>query len=193
VRDKYRVVTLTEFDLDALGNSGPPLGEWYAVHAAALFRYIARRLGRELAEDLTAQVFVEALESWPRFDPSRGSAKTWLFAIATNLIRAHVRREQRLLDVYAQSGADPVTHDPMRAAEARLFAEDEWPRVAAALGDLSNVDRDILLLYCWAEFDYQNIADALGLPFGTVSSKMNRVRHKLRRRLGDDLTRGAGL
>ncbi len=184
------MVTLTDFDLDALQAGGPPLEEWYAAHADALFGYIARRLGREAAEDLTAQVFVEALASWPRFDPAQGSAKTWLFAIATNLIRAQRRREQRNLDLLARSGVDPLAEDPIRGADSRVVAADQWPRVAAALRDLDPVDRDVLLLYCFAEMDYRDIGQALGLPEGTVASKMNRVRRKLRHRLGTSLEGG---
>jgi RNA polymerase sigma-70 factor (ECF subfamily) len=185
------VVTLTDFDLDALHDGGPPLEEWYASYAASLFGYIARRLGRELAEDLTAQVFVEALESYHRFDPALGSAKTWLFAIATNLMRSHLRKEQRALDIFARTGADPIAEDTFGVAESRLFAADEWPRVAAALNDLSAVDRDVLLLYCFGDLDYAEIAAALDLAVGTVGSKMNRIRTKLRKRLGDD-PRGMG-
>jgi len=184
-------VTLTDYDLDALHDGGPPLEEWYASYSASLFGYIARRLGRTAAEDLTAQVFVEALESYHRFDPAKGSAKTWLFAIATNLVRSHLRKEQRALEVFARTGADPVADDPMRAADARLFAADQWPQVAAALDELSAVDRDVLLLYCFADLDYAEIGAALELPVGTVASKMNRIRTKVRKRLGDD-PRGKG-
>jgi RNA polymerase sigma factor (sigma-70 family) len=179
------MVPLIQSDLDSLRHDGPPLEEWYASHAPALFGYLARRVGRELAEDLTAQVFVEALESWSRFDPRLGTPRTWLFAIATNLVRSHLRREQRALDVFARSGLDPLELDPMRAAEGRLHAEGEWPRVADALRRLTPVDREVLLLHCFAELDYAEIGRTLGLPVGTVGSKMNRVRRKLRRRLHD--------
>lgn len=182
-------MSLIQTDLDSLEHGGPPLEAWYSAHAPALFGYIARRVGRELAEDLTAQVFVEALESWPRFDPERGSPRTWLFAIATNLVRSHLRREQRSLDVFARSGVDPLELDPMRAAEGRLAAREEWPRVADALRRLTPVDREVLLLHCFAELDYAEIGRTLGLPVGTVGSKMNRIRRKLRRRLHDP---GAG-
>ncbi len=185
------MVTLTDFNLDALHAGGPPLEEWYAEHADALFGYIARRLGREAAEDLTAQVFVEALAAWPRYDPARGSAKTWLFAIATNLVRAQRRREQRNLDLLARSGVDPLVEDSTRGADARLVAADQWPQVAAALRDLDPVDRDVLLLYCFAELDYRDIGRTLGLPEGTVASKMNRLRRKLRSRLGPSLEGGS--
>jgi RNA polymerase sigma-70 factor (ECF subfamily) len=179
------VVTLIQSDLDALQRNGQPLEEWYSSHAPALFGYIARRVGRELAEDLTAQVFVEALESWSRFDPELGTPRTWLFAIATNLMRTHLRKEQRSLDLFARTGADPLELDPMRAAEGRLDAEGEWPRVADALRRLTPIDREVLLLHCFAELDYADIGRTLGLPVGTVSSKMNRIRRKLRRRLHD--------
>lgn len=178
-------MTLIQTDLDSLDRDGPPLEEWYTAHAPALFGYIARRVGRALAEDLTAQVFVEALESWSRFDPELGTARTWLFAIATNLVRTHLRREQRALDVFARTGADPLELDPMRVAEGRLVAEGEWPRMADALRRLTPIDREVLLLHCFADLDYAEIGRTLGLPVGTVGSKMNRIRRKLRRRLHD--------
>jgi RNA polymerase sigma factor (sigma-70 family) len=178
------VVTLIHPNLDSLPQDGPPLEEWYSAHAPALFGYIARRVGRDLAQDLTAQVFVEAIESWGRFDPELGTPRTWLFAIATNLVRSHLRREQRMLDLFARTGVDPLDVDPMRAAEGRLLAEREWPRVADAVRTLTPVDRDVLFLYCFAELDYADIGRTLGLPVGTVASKMSRVRRKLRRRLG---------
>jgi RNA polymerase sigma-70 factor (ECF subfamily) len=177
------VVTLIQQDLNSVRPGGPPLEEWYAAHGPALFGYLARRVGRELAEDLTAQVFVEAIESWPRFDPELGTPRTWLFAIATNLARSHVRKEQRALDVLARTGRDPLDIDPMRATEGRLLAEHEWPRVADALRRLTPVDREVLLLHCFGELDYAEIGRTLGLPVGTVASKMNRIRRKLRSRL----------
>jgi RNA polymerase sigma factor (sigma-70 family) len=179
------VVTVIQPGFDSLEKDGPPLEEWYSAHAPALFGYIARRVGRALAEDLTAQVFVEAIESYPRFDPQLGTPRTWLFAIATNLVRAHLRREQRSLDLFARTGTDPLDLDPMRAAEGRLVAAGEWPRVADALRRLTPIDREVLLLHCFAELDYAEIGRTLGLPVGTVSSKMNRIRRKLRRRLRD--------
>jgi RNA polymerase sigma factor (sigma-70 family) len=189
---KYWVVNLIRSDLDSLDTDGPPLEEWYTAHAPALFGFFARRVGRELAEDLTAQVFVEALESYARFDPELGTPRIWLFAIAANLVRSHLRREQRGLDLFARTGTDPLDVDPMRAAEGRLLAEREWPRIADALRRLNPVDREVLYLYCFAELDYADISRTLGMPIGTVSSKMNRIRRKLRRRLHDPTSWEAG-
>ena len=108
-------------------------------------------------------------------------------------MRSHLRREQRALDVLARTCRDPLDIDPMRAAEGRLLAEREWPRVADALRRLTPVDREVLLLYCFAELDYAEIGRTLGLPVGTVASKMNRIRRKLRGRLADvDLGRADG-
>ena len=61
--------------------------------AASLFAYLARRVGRELAEDLLAETFRAAIESYSKFDSTRGSEKAWLFGIATNLLRRHWRTE----------------------------------------------------------------------------------------------------
>ncbi len=163
----------------------------YERHAPVLYRYIARRLGNDLAEDLTAQVFVEALTHQHTFDPAKGSEVAWLYGIATNLIRRHHRRETRANVAHARLGAHHVAEDPTAPSVARLSAEADWARVAGVLADLSADDRDILLLYAWAELPYDAIAEAVGLPVGTVKSRINRARAKLRHRL-DLATRTEG-
>ena len=61
----------------------------------------------------------------------------------------------------------------------RLDAEQRLTRLAPAIADLPRRDRDTLLLYAWAELDYEGVATALGVPVGTVRSRLNRVRRKL--------------
>lgn len=159
------------------------LEDLYERHARSLYRYVARRLGDDLAEDLTAQVFVEALTHQQNFDPAKGSEVAWLYGIATNLIRRHHRRETRANVAHARLEAHRVTEDLNAPSESRLAAEADWARVAGVLADLSATDRDILLLYAWAELPYEAIAQAVGLPIGTVKSRINRARAKLRHRL----------
>src|SRR5918912_4564121 len=92
----------------------------YADEAAGLFSFLAYRTGdRALAEDLLADAFERALRSKRRFDRRRGSAKTWLYAIALNVLRDHARRaaaEGRALDRAEAPGGGP---DPFAAVEHR--------------------------------------------------------------------------
>jgi RNA polymerase sigma factor (sigma-70 family) len=147
-------------------------------HFGAVHRFVARRLGRELADDLAGSVFVEAFAARVRFDRSRADARPWLYGIATNLVRRHRRKEERRLRAYARAatGDAAAADDP----HDRLSAGGEGPRLAAALAALSRSDRDTLLLFVWADLSYDEVAVALGVPAGTVRSRIHRARRVLR-------------
>src|SRR5918999_2769274 len=74
---------------------------------AALHRYLRRRFGADLADDLAAETFATAYSNWHRFDQTR-PPRPWLYGIAANLVRHHRRDEQRSLRAYARTGIDPV-------------------------------------------------------------------------------------
>ena len=162
----------------------------YAEQVGRIYGFLARRVGASFAEDLTAQVFVEAWASRDRFDAGQGGAVGWLFGIATNLLRRHHRREDTQLRAFARVGVDPTDTFDEDAVVDRLMVRDGWQRVAALLAELSDVDRDILTLAGWAKLSYEDIAAALELPIGTVKSRLSRARTLLARRLAPtiDLT-----
>jgi RNA polymerase sigma-70 factor (ECF subfamily) len=149
----------------------------------ALHRYLARRLGFSAADDLSAETFAIAFRNWERLDADRPVAP-WLYGIAANLIRHHWRKEQRMLRAYARTGVDPIVADHEEAAE-RVDAQSQQRAVADALAALRPADREILLLHAWAELSDSEIADAIGLPLGTVKSRLSRTRERLRNRLAD--------
>lgn len=154
--------------------------ELFDRYYAHLHRYLHRRVGRELADDLAAQTFAEALRSRGRYDPGGAGPGPWLFGIAHNLLRAHRRQEERQLRAFARTGVDPVVAVDTDAIAARVDAASSGPRLAAALARLRPRDREVLLLFAWAGFGYQEIADALGIPTGTVRSRLSRTRRRLR-------------
>jgi RNA polymerase sigma factor (sigma-70 family) len=153
----------------------------FEAEFASLHRYLARRLGASVADDLAAETFSIAFRSWDRLDPER-PVRPWLYGIAANLVRHHWRRERRMLRAYARTGVDPVFADE-DAADERADADARTQELAAALGELRRDEREILLLHAWAELTDAEIAEALGLPLGTVKSRLSRVRDKLRNRL----------
>ncbi len=162
----------------------PPAGDFAAVfeaHFGALHGYLRRRLGAPLAEELAAETFARALDGWARFDPAAGSVRGWLHGIAANLVRDHARAEARRLRAYAraarQTGPEP---GEAQAAEARADAAVAGPRVAAALAALRPQEREVLLLFAWADLGYDEIAAALGVPTGTVRSRLHRARTQVR-------------
>ena len=149
---------------------------------ASLHRYLGRRVGGSAADELAAETFAVAFRNWERLDPER-PVRPWLYGIAANLMRHHWRKERRMLRAYARTGVDPVFADEDAAAE-RADADARHRELATAVAKLRPDEREILLLHAWAELTDSEIADALGLPLGTVKSRLSRARDKLRNQLG---------
>jgi RNA polymerase sigma factor (sigma-70 family) len=151
-------------------------------HSDAINRYLRRRVGREIADELTSETFANAFEHRQRYDERRPSARPWLYGIAQNLLRHHYRDEQQGLLAYARSGVDPNLSD----CDPGMDASDTTPsavELADALAALSPGERDVLLLVAWGELEYTEVAEALGIPLGTVRSRLNRARSRVRQRL----------
>lgn len=156
-------------------------------HADEIHRYAARRLGPEgstLADDVTAETFLVAFRKRTRYDLSRADARPWLYGIASNLISGHHRSEVRRLKALARYDREEDAGFEERSME-RVTAYQLRPRLAAALAGLRPAERDLLLLVAWAELSYEEAAEALGVPVGTVRSRLSRTKDKLRRRLAD--------
>jgi RNA polymerase sigma-70 factor (ECF subfamily) len=145
-------------------------------HQRVLFGYLARRVGRDIAEDVTSETFTRAFAQRARFDLTRSDARPWLFGIATNLLRNHARSEGRQLRAYARHGVQDRTHDDDAGTDARLDAVAQSPALASALEALKPGDREALLMFAWNDMSYEDIAEALDIPVGTVRSRLNRAR-----------------
>lgn len=142
--------------------------ELFELHFDAIYGYLARRVGRDLARDLASETFTRAFAARKRYDAARGEARPWLFGIANNLLRRHYRDEERRLHAFARLDVREEGVPP------------EEPRLADALGTLSPEERDVLLLFAWADLEYAEIASALELPLGTVRSRLHRARAHVR-------------
>lgn len=176
------------------------MGDFEAVfdaHVAEIHRYLSRRVGTALADDLTGDVFEVAYAKWRSYDPTRAGVRPWLYGIAQNVLRGHRRTERRQLAAYARLGADPVG-DPaavaaIEAADDRLDAARAGPRLAKALLALGTKDRETLLLFAWSGMTYEEVAAAAGVPVGTVRSRLHRARATLRELLGPSLLETGGI
>ena len=155
-------------------------------HHLAVHRYLARRVPSAQADDLASMTFVVAFERRRSFRPSSTSARPWLLGIATNLLHERHRRERSergaiaLLSGEPPRGADGVLSDGL-LSDARDGADTE--QLAQALATLEAPQRDVLLLHAWEELSYEEIAEALEIPIGTVRSRLARARAHLRSRL----------
>ncbi|SDQ58519.1 RNA polymerase sigma factor [Thermostaphylospora chromogena] len=153
-------------------------------HADEIYRYAARRLGPEPAEDVVAEVFLIAFRTRRNYDRSRRDARPWLYGIATNVISQHRRTENRRNKAMARLAAERPTQFDEGGSIDRITAAGMQPRLAKILVTLSAAERNLLLLVAWADLSYEEAAVALGIPVGTVRSRLHRVRAKVRRALG---------
>ncbi|TDD95826.1 RNA polymerase sigma factor [Actinomadura rubrisoli] len=156
----------------------------YDRHLPAVHRYLAGRLGREGSEDLAAETFLIAFRRRRDFDPGRGAVRPWLFGIATHLVAQHRRTEARRLKLLGRI----ATEDSVAGHEERVTAQvTAWaarPDLVRAMSALSRGDRDVVFLAALGGLGYEEIGQALGIPSGTVGSRLTRARRKLRQALG---------
>ncbi len=156
----------------------PSFEEVYDEHVWGVYGYFGYRLrGREMAEDLTQITFENALRSWDRYDPRRGSPLTWLMAIARNVLIDHYRRDrsgrhQRLADDEAATeavGTEPPAEPPGVS-----------PELERALDSLGQRERELVALRFGAELRGPEIAELVGLSLANVQQILSRALRKLR-------------
>jgi RNA polymerase sigma-70 factor (ECF subfamily) len=164
----------------------PGLGEFGAVfdrYFAEIHGYVARRLGLGVADDLAAETFETAFRKRAQFDAERGSVRAWLYGIATRHIGHHRRREARFYQALQRTSPPVAVLGPEDLVPDRVSAQAAARQLAAELARLAPGDRDVLLLVALGGLSHGEIAAALGIPYGTVGSRLNRARGKLRRAL----------
>jgi RNA polymerase sigma-70 factor (ECF subfamily) len=149
-------------------------------HAPYVHRYLARRLGREAADDLVAETFLVAFGKRKRYDQSRADARPWLYGIATNLVSQHRRDEARQLRLRNALSPEPDVASHAEQVVAQVAAQAMGRLLGTALTELSTGDRDVLLLIAWEGLTYDQVATALDIPVGTVRSRLNRARKLVR-------------
>ncbi|MFC4909391.1 RNA polymerase sigma factor [Actinomadura gamaensis] len=144
-----------------------------------IYLYAAGRLDTQAGEDIAAETFCTAFASRDRFDPERGGLRPWLYGIATNLIARHRRREARHYKALARSAADPAEGSHESGVVTAVAARRMRPELARGLASLNQGERDVLLLVALAQLTHEEIAEALGISYGTVGSRLSRARRKL--------------
>jgi len=152
-------------------------------HRNNLYRFVLRQIGRsDDAQDITQQAFVEAARSLETF---RGDAQvsTWLYGIAMNLVRNYLSRAPHRVREYV---SEEVLED-VPAAQPDPSEQAQWSqamkRLSAALAELPEDMRSVLLLVAVDELSYEEAATMLSIPVGTVRSRVSRARTALRKRL----------
>jgi RNA polymerase sigma factor (sigma-70 family) len=150
-------------------------------HADEIYRYAARRVGLQTAADAVSEVFLAAFRNRGRYQPDRGDARPWLYGIATKVVGQQLRAEGRRSHLLAVVPVPPPAEFPADEIGDRVAAERMRPVLLDVLATLTDADRELVLLVAWAGLSYEQVAQALGIPVGTVRSRLHRVRAKVRR------------
>lgn len=173
-------------DLIALSRSDPEaFAALFDRYSAMLYRYVSRRLGPETAEDVVGETFLVAFSKRDRYDLAQPDARPWLFGIATKLVARQHRTEGAHYRALRRSPVEGPAEGPADRVAAGVTASAARPLLLEALDGLPRRDRDVLLLVAWGDLAYEEVASALDIPVGTVRSRLNRARRKVRAVLGD--------
>ena len=158
---------------------------FYREHVDAIEGFVARRVGdRDVAADLTADVFVAAIEAGQTYREDRGAPVAWLFGIAQRVVAARLRRDSRERRATARvRGRELLDVDDAERINDRLAAEEQHRRLYAAMDQLPDGERAVLELAALDELTLAEVAIALGILPVTARVRL----HRARRRLADHL------
>lgn len=154
----------------------------YQRHADAIYNYAFRRTGSwAQAEDITSMVFLEAWRRRVDAQLTTPLVLPWLYGIASNLCRRQWRTLMRFQRMLTKLPSNHVEPDPAEGVVSRLEDERRMRVALEAVRDLNQDEQDVIALCVWSDLTYAEAAAALGLPIGTVRSRLSRARQKIRR------------
>jgi RNA polymerase sigma-70 factor (ECF subfamily) len=152
----------------------------YEEHAASLLSFLVARVGdRALAEDLLADTFERVLRKGRTFDNRRGSEKTWLYSVALNVLRDHLRRREAEGRATERLGFERG----ISASDPALETVEHRDTLSHALAELSDEEREAVALRYGSDLTVQEIAELTGNPLTTVEGRVYRALRKLRDQL----------
>lgn len=154
---------------------------WYDDHRSTVYRYVRFRVAtRETAEDVTSEVFLKALRSLDRYDPSRAAPRTWLLRIARNAVTDHLRSLRRKGSLHVSLDRVPDLVADIPSQEERVMREERVQKLLNGSQRLRPADQEILSLRYGAGLDNGEIADALGISHNAVAVRLHRALKRLR-------------
>lgn len=175
--------------LNSAGESSETVdfGHLFDRHAQAIYKFCARRTADlALAEDLTSTTFLEAWRHRHRAPfGNPDSALPWLLGVANNVVRNALRGRRRDWAAVERLPAPPVVPAAEDQALGRSMTEARLRGALDAISALSESEQEVVLLVLWSELSYEEAASALGVPVGTIRSRLSRARSKLRAALSN--------
>ncbi|MGP4115246.1 RNA polymerase sigma factor [Streptomyces sp. 4N509B] len=164
--------------------------EIYDAHVRVVFAHALRSTGdRHQAEDVVSLTFLEA---WRLREKLRGevlSVRAWLLGIATNVLRNRARSARRHRDALARLAPGEAVPDIADEVVGRLADGEQLAAAVRALAQLRRREREVFTLCVWSGLSYAETAAALGVPVGTVRSRLSRARARLETLTRDELRR----
>ncbi|MFF0010879.1 RNA polymerase sigma factor [Streptomyces sp. NPDC005374] len=169
--------------------------ELYDACARSVYNHAFRLTADwSVAEDVMSATFMEAWRRRDSIEADGGSLRPWLLGIATNVSRSHGRGNRRYRAA-ANAAAEAGVVEVADHAEEVSGRVDDRRRIAAtltALASLRRPEREVLVLCLWEGLEYADAARALGIPVGTVRSRLSRARGRLRKLAEVELARKKG-
>jgi RNA polymerase sigma-70 factor (ECF subfamily) len=156
-------------------------GELFWRHNGAVHGYLARRAGRDTADDLVAEVWLRAFRNRSNFDLGYLDARPWLYGIARNVLHSHWRQMNKALPLLPSACTDPWPD-----VDELLDQSAQRASLLSALDALSNEEREALLLVAWEQLSAAAIAQMLNVPASTIRNRLHRARGVMRTGLGSD-------
>jgi RNA polymerase sigma factor (sigma-70 family) len=170
-------------------SAGDRFSGLYERQCHAVYNHCFRRVGSwSLAEEMTAATFLTAWRCWARAPEAVDDALPWLLAIANNVMRNTRRAQRRYAAALARVERPGVVTDPAETVAARVDAERQMAAALPILSKLPARERAVIELCVGAGLTSSQAAAALGIPAGTVKSRLSRGLSRLRRELGQQET-----
>lgn len=175
------------FDPAAATRSAPPASSeaealcraWYEEHGRAVYSYLRFHLSSaDAAEDVTSETFLKAFQAAHRFDPALGTSRTWVFRIAQNALRDHLRRGRVRRHVPITNMRDLASAAP--SPEERLLWEEEVAQLLSAVAELPERDREVVSLRYGSGLETAQVAEVLGIREAAVRTRLWRALARLR-------------
>jgi RNA polymerase sigma-70 factor (ECF subfamily) len=163
----------------ALAGSQEAMAALYRRHGGLVYRFTLRMSGNaSVAEEITQEVFLALLTHIDRFDAARGALSTWLCGIARRKLWKHLERSKdALFDFDEESAAElPCTND---GPAELLLRQEAVAAVRAGMEELPPLLREVVILCALEEMSYEQAADVLAVPVGTVRSRLHRAKARL--------------
>ncbi|MDG4781398.1 RNA polymerase sigma factor [Micromonospora sp. WMMD961] len=156
-------------------------GELFDEHADAVRRHaVWSGSDPSLADDVVSLTFLEAWRIRESLRPDGDTLRPWLLGIATNVLRNRRRAARRHREALRRLPTGDTVPDFADEVVGRMHDADQVAAAVAALRALRRADREVFLLCVWSQLDYVAAAEALGVPVGTVRSRLSRARSRLR-------------